>query len=84
VTRAKQSKSHTGKRLKEETKQKLSFANSGERHYCFGKHLSEGTKRKLSIINTGKRLNEKTRNKISESIRGEKNPNFGKPLPARA
>jgi group I intron endonuclease len=52
-----------------------------------GGHISDETKRKLSIINTGKPspnkgkiCSEETRKRISESKSGNKHPNFGKPL----
>lgn len=38
----------------EETKCKISLANSGSRAYWFGKRLSSETKHKISVANTGK------------------------------
>lgn len=34
----------------EETKKKIGEANKGEKHYLYGKHLSEETKQKMSIV----------------------------------
>ena len=62
-----------GKKLSEETKQKMSEAN-------IGKILSDQTKQKLSEINKGKTLKEETKQKISEKLKGknieENHPNF--------
>ncbi len=65
--------------------------NIGEKHYLYGKHLSQETKDKLSIANSGekhylygKHHSQKTKDKLSKSKLGQKNPMFGKPNPALA
>ena len=66
-------------------------ALKGEKHWSWGKHHSEETKRKISNALKGRRLSEdhiqklrdrrpseETRRKLSESRKGEKNHNWGK------
>lgn len=48
----------------------------GEKHYNFGKHLSEETRKKLSIAH--KKLDKEARMRMSENRKGEKHPMFGK------
>ena len=60
-----------GRRHSEETKQKMSEAQKGEKNHGFGKHLSEETKAKLSKANKGKIISEETRKKISEAKKGK-------------
>lgn len=58
-----------GRQFSDETKQKMSEANSGEKNPMFGKNAFEGkTEEEMAII----------KQKMSESRRGEKNPMFGK------
>jgi len=66
----------------EETRNKISESLSGERHYCFGKHLPEEVCKKISEANKGKYFSEETRQKISEANKGVNNHNFGKHLSA--
>lgn len=40
--------------MSDETKQKLSKANSGENHPRYGKHCSEETKKKIGLANSGR------------------------------
>jgi len=78
----------SGKKASDETKKKMSKAQSGENHPMFGKHLPDETKKKLSELNTGeknpffgKHHSEETKNKMSENhpdITGENNPMYGK------
>jgi hypothetical protein len=63
-----------GKKLSEETKQKISEAKKG-------KKLSEETRQKMSEAQKGKKLSEETRQKMSEAKKGDNNPNYGKKLP---
>ena len=80
----------TGTHHSEETKLKLSEANTGENHPMFGKKHTEEAKRKMkenhadnsgeNHPNYGKTMSEEQRLKISEALTGEKNPNFGKTL----
>jgi hypothetical protein len=70
-TKAKMSKSQTGRKASEETKLKLSESHKGIK-------LSEETKEKISKSNTGKRHTEESKNKMSEARSGDKNHNFGK------
>lgn len=65
----------------EETKAKLSAANSGEKHPMFGKSRSEETKAKLRAARLGekhplfgKTPSEETKAKISIAMRGNQNP----------
>lgn len=71
-----------GQKANEETKKKLSNANKGEKHYNFGKHLSEEIKRKMSLASPknmlGKNLSEETKKKLSESHKGKIPWNKGK------
>ena len=66
----------TGKRS-EETKQKMSEAQSGEKHPMFGKGHTEETKKKMSEVQSGekhpmfgKEHAEESRKKMSEAHRG--------------
>lgn len=56
----------------EETRRKMSAANSGERHPMFGKPVSESTKQKLRAANTGKTLSAEARAKVSAATLGRK------------
>ena len=62
----------------EESKNKMSEANSGENHPNYEKHLSEETKKKISEARTGTTLSEETKKKMSVAKSGENNPMFGK------
>jgi hypothetical protein len=71
--------------MTEETKRKISKANSGINNPFYGKKHSEETKKKYSEsrsgpnnVNFGKVLSEEHRRKLSEALSGENNPNFGK------
>jgi len=71
-----------GKPRLDETKRKISVANSGKNNPNFGKPTSEETKRKISESQIGKIISDKTKQKMSENhadINGKNNPNFGKP-----
>ena len=59
--------SHSCKHL-EESKRKMSEAQTGEKNHWYGKHRSEETKKKISEANTGKHPSEETRKKISQSM----------------
>lgn len=74
-----------GVKLSEETKLKMSAAQSGENNPMFGKHHSEETRKKLSESTSGeksshygKHFSEEHKHKLSESKSGEKSHNFGK------
>ena len=60
-----------GKQIPEETKQKMSEANSGEKNPNYGKPRSEYTKQKISESNKGQTRSEKARKKMSEAKRGK-------------
>ncbi|RLG15242.1 hypothetical protein DRN69_03350 [Candidatus Pacearchaeota archaeon] len=55
-----------------------SEALKGEKHYMYGKHLPEITKKKISKANKGKHHSEVTKKKLSEIRKREKNPFYGK------
>jgi len=61
------------KPMSEETRRKLSIANTGKRH-------SEETKRKISLATRGRRHTEEWKKMMSERFKGEGNPNYGKPF----
>lgn len=74
-----------GRECSEETKRKMSKAQSGENHHNFGKHHSEETKRKISEAlmgqqspNKGKHHSEEAKRKMSEAKSGKNNYWFGK------
>ena len=56
-----------GRRHSEETKQKMSEAQKGEKNHGFGKHLSEETKKKISEAHKGKPLSKEHVAKIAEA-----------------
>lgn len=67
------------------TRQHLSESRKGEKHYLYGKHLSEETKKKMSEANKGeknpmygKKFSEESKKKMSEAKIGEKHPLYGK------
>ena len=68
-------------KLSYEIRQKMSKAhlgiNKGKDNPMYGKHLSESTKKKLSIAGKARHPSEETKRKLSESHMGSKNPNFG-------
>lgn len=61
-----------GKKRDEKTRNKISLSLSGENHPNFGKHLSEETRKKISIKHTGLRwtLSEQSRINIGNGHRG--------------
>ena len=68
----------------EETKQKMSERQQGEKHWLYGKHHSEETKQKISDSKTGKnhhmygkKLDTETKQKISQANIGKKWYNNG-------
>lgn len=83
--RKKISEAHKGKRVSEETKQKMKINHadvSGHNNPNYGKHCSEETKMKISEARKGKlagennpmygqHLLEETKQKISESLKGK-------------
>lgn len=46
--------------------EKLSIALSGEKHPCFGKHLSDETRKKIGLAHKGRIHNEESRKNMSE------------------
>jgi len=72
-----------GKKHTQETKDKMSFAQVGEKNHMFGKTASDETKEKLRAASTGRKHTQKTKDKLSCERMGENNPNFGKPSPRR-
>lgn len=76
-----------GRKHSEETKKKMSESrkglNAGEKHWLYGKHVSDETKKKLSIAFSGeknpmygKRHSEKTIAKLSEAHKGKRCPEY--------
>lgn len=55
----------------EESKEKMSNANSGENHPNFGKHLTEETRRLISIANKGKVRTEEAIKNLSNAHKGK-------------
>lgn len=70
---------HKGKKLSDETKEKLSNSLKGDRNpkYWLGKHRSKGTKIKISNSHKGKKHSQETKDRLSELTRGSNNPMFG-------
>lgn len=56
----------SGKSHTQETKKKLSIIHSREKHYNFGKHLSEETKIKIGLANKGHIMSEEQKNKLKK------------------
>lgn len=75
-TKAKLSKSLTGKIQSEETKRKISEANSGENNFFYGKVHTEESRKKISEAGRNRKpISDETRKKMSDShkrIREEK------------
>lgn len=68
--------------ISEETRKKISKANSGENNPMYGKHHSDEIKEHLRQVNLGKILSEEHRQRISVSMKkirfGKDNPMYGK------
>lgn len=67
----------------DETKQKMSDAQAGERHWAFGTHHTDEWKQHMRQILSGKPRPDDVREKISNGLKGkyigDKNPRYGKP-----
>lgn len=61
-----------GKKLPEETRERMSKAHSGKNHYMYGKKHSEETRKKISEALKGKKLSKEHRKKISKARSGKK------------
>lgn len=71
LTHSEHQKLHnTGKVLSDETRQKLSVMNKGERNPNYGIAKSEETRKKMSESHKGKVLSAETKKKMSEAQKG--------------
>jgi hypothetical protein len=71
------SRLNIGRRLSEETKEKLRFY-AGKNHYMYGKKLSEETKEKIRIGNLGKKHTKKMIKYLSKINKGGNNAMYGR------
>lgn len=71
-------KANIGKKLSDETKQKMSFSHKGEKNHNFGKKMSDEQKKKISDANKNRPVSDITKRKLSLSKSGEQNNFFGK------
>ena len=55
----------------DESRKKMSEANTGKNHPMFGKHRTEETKRKISKARTGTTPSDETRRKMAEARTGK-------------
>lgn len=74
-TRVKISESHKGEKnpmygVSLSREKNGMYGRTGEKHPNYGKHLSEDTKRKISVSNSGRKASEETRKKLSEAGKG--------------
>jgi len=76
-TKEKLSKLNKGKKLSEETKEKLRFY-AGKNHFMYGKKLSEETKEKIRIGNLGKKHTKAMIKYLSKINKGENNAMYGR------
>lgn len=77
-TRKKIAEKAKGRVPSEETKRKISIANSGENNPNFGNAISEDRRLKQSKTMKGRKLSEEHKHKIHLATKGENNPNFGR------
>ena len=68
---------NTGKHHSEESRRKMSKANTGKNHPMYGKHRSEESRRKISESLKGRTHSDETRRKMSESHKGKTSPRKG-------
>lgn len=68
ITQKKRSDARKGTHLSEETKKKISEANSGEKHHFYGKHHSEESLKKMSKSHKGQHMgiNHHNARKVSQ------------------
>ncbi len=65
IYRGKLIKVHTGKKLSDDTRKKISLSLIGNK-YNLGKKASEATRKKLSLIHKGRKHTEESRRKMSK------------------
>lgn len=70
--------SSRGRIISDETKQKISIANSGENSYMYGKKMPDYIKEKIRIANSGKKRTEEQNKATSERQKGENGYWYGK------
>lgn len=78
IVREKMSKSHKGKTIPEEVKQKISQAQIGDKNSFYGMFHTPEAKQKMSESHLGMTHTLEARQRMSESQTGEKNPMYGK------
>ena len=54
---------------RKEVRQKISLSTTGKKHWNWGKHLSEETKRKISLKHNGKILSEEHKEKLRKATK---------------
>jgi group I intron endonuclease len=72
------SKAQSGKKMSEETKEKLRELNLGENNAFYGKKHKDESIQKMREKQLGKTLSEETKQKIKKSTTGDKNHFYGK------
>ena len=71
-----------GKHCSDETRQKMSEAQKGDKNPMFGKNMSAETRKKMSDAHKGHLVSEETKNRMSDAKKGEKCYMYGKPKSA--
>ncbi len=72
ATRKKISVAQTGKKHSAQARKNMGDSHRGEKHYNYGKHLSDEQKAKISATQTGKKHSAQSRKNMGESRKGTK------------